>query len=67
MPVARVGVADVDAWHHRMRKAGTGEPTIRNSHAFLRAVFQQALRWEWITHNPVAAATLRRPRSSPGE
>jgi integrase len=65
LPVARVGVAEIDAWHYRMRKAGTREPTIHNNHAFLRAVFQQAVRWEWITHNPVALATLRRPKAEP--
>jgi hypothetical protein len=58
-------VAEIDAWHFRMRKAGLREPTIHNNHAFLRAVFQQAARWEWITHTPVAAATLRCPKAEP--
>ncbi|MCC6435092.1 MAG: hypothetical protein IT196_08700, partial [Acidimicrobiales bacterium] len=52
LAVARLSVKDIDAWHLRMRRAGTGDPTIRNNHSFLRSVFQQALRWEWITHNP---------------
>ena len=65
MSVARVGVAEVDAWHLRLRRRGLGEGAVRNQHSFLRAVFQQAVRWEWITHNPVASATLRRQRVQP--
>ena len=63
--VARVSVTDVDAWHLRLRRAGVGDPTIRNHHSFLRTVFQQAMRWEWITHNAFAAAPPRSSRSEP--
>lgn len=65
MSVARVGVSEVDAWHLRLRRRALGEGAVRNQHSFLRAVFQQAVRWEWITHNPVASATLRRQRVQP--
>lgn len=63
--VVRLSVSDIDAWHLRMRRAGTGEPTIRNNHSFLRSVFQQAVRWEWITHNPFASATPRSAKVQP--
>ncbi len=65
LAVARLSVKDIDAWHLRMRRAGTGDPTIRNNHSFLRSVFQQALRWEWITHNPFAAAPPRTSKVEP--
>jgi integrase len=58
-------VSDVDAWHLRLRRAGIGEPTVRNNHSFLRAVFQQAVRWEWITHNAFAAAAPRPLKTQP--
>jgi integrase len=60
MAVARVAVRDVDAWVLRMRKAGVGDAARLNRHAFLKAAFEQAVRWEWITHNAVKAA---RPKS----
>lgn len=62
--VAKLRVLEVDTWVLRMREAGVGEAALKNRHAFLRACFQQALRWEWVTHNPVAAATLRRGRAA---
>jgi integrase len=73
MAVVRVAAVDVDGWHLRLRRAGVGEPTIRNLHSFMRSVFQQALRWEWLTHNPFATMSPRarkeQPRGvmSPGE
>src|SRR5258706_13710044 len=63
MAVARVAVRDVDAWVLRMRKAGVGDAARLNRHAFLKAAFEQAVRWEWITHNAVKAA---RPKSRKG-
>jgi integrase len=65
MPVARLGVADVERWHARMRRAGLREMAIRNRHEVLRAALAQAVRWEWIATNPAAAARLRRPKRVP--
>jgi integrase len=62
MPVARLGVADVERWHARMRKTGVGEAAIRCRHSVLRAALAQALRWEWVGSNPASQAVLRQPK-----
>jgi len=54
MPVARLGVVDVDGWMARKRKAGTGEASIRCQLQTLRAALQQGLRWGWLSANPAA-------------
>ncbi len=63
--LARLGVADVERWHARMRRAGVGETAIRGRHSALRAAVSQAVRWGWIGMNPAMAARLRQPRQSP--
>jgi integrase len=65
MSVARLGVADIDRWIVRMRRAGVGASSIHNRHAVLRAALQQAVVWGWITSNPAALARARRPRQPP--
>jgi hypothetical protein len=60
VPVSRLGVADVERSHARMRRAG-GETAIRSRHSVLRAALAQAARWEWITTNPAAAARPAEP------
>lgn len=67
MPVARIGVADVERWHARMRKTGVGESAIRGRHSVLRAALAQALRWEWVGSNPASQAILRQPKRQPRE
>jgi integrase/predicted nucleotidyltransferase len=67
MPVARVGVADVERWHARMRKTGVGESAIRGRHSVLRAALAQALRWEWVGTNAASQAVLRQPKRQPRE
>jgi integrase len=57
--VAALGVSDIDRWVVRLRKAGVGESAIRNRHAALRAALQQAVRWEWINHNPAVNAPIK--------
>lgn len=54
MPIARLGVVDVDNWMARKPKAGAGEATIRCQLQTLRAALQQGLRWGWLTSNPAA-------------
>lgn len=54
--VSRLSVAEVDRWHLRMRKAGVGPSQIRNLHTLSRAAFGQAVRWELLPTDPVAAA-----------
>jgi integrase len=65
IPVARLGVADVERWHARMRKTGVGEAAIRGRHSVLRAALAQALRWEWVGSNPASQAVLRQPKRQP--
>ncbi|MDP9074001.1 MAG: hypothetical protein M3N98_07480, partial [Actinomycetota bacterium] len=48
IPVARLGVADVERWPARMRAAKVGETAIKSRHAVLRAALAQAVRWEWV-------------------
>jgi integrase len=67
VPVARFGVADVELWHARMRRAGVGETAVRSRHSVLRAALAQAVRWEWIPTDPAAAARLRQPKRTPRE
>ena len=64
VPVARLGVADVERWHARMRPAKLGETAIKSRHAVLRAALAQAVRWEWIPTNAAATARLRRPKQA---
>lgn len=65
--VARLGVADVERWHARMRKTGVGEAAIKGRHAVLRAALAQAVRWEWVGSNVASQAQLRQPKRAPRE
>lgn len=62
VPIARLGVSDVERWHARMRRAGVGEAAIKSRHSALRAALSQAVRWEWIGANVATGARLRQPR-----
>jgi integrase len=57
-PVTSVRTLLVEKWYSRL--AGLKEPwtvhRIRKLHTLLRAGFEQAIRWGWVTTNPVAAA-----------
>lgn len=65
VPLARLGVADVEQWHARMRRLGTGEGAIRNRHTALRAALTQAESWSWLTVNPARLARLRTRKTQP--
>ena len=62
--LTKLTVADVDAWVTRMRKAGVGESAIRNRLQALRAALTQAEGWGWISKNPAAPASARRPKTT---
>lgn len=64
LAVSRVSVRDVDAWVLRMRQAKVGPAALKNRCDLLKAAFEQAIRWEWITHNPVKAARVQ-PKKVP--
>jgi integrase len=63
--IARITVAEVDRWHQRLQRAGTGDAQIRNLHTLLRAAFGQAVRWELLPTNPVAVARPQRAKKAP--
>jgi integrase len=63
--VGRLTVADVDRWHARVRANGVGEASLRNQHLVLRAGLTQAARWDWVSNNVVASATLGRRKTQP--
>jgi len=63
--LARLGVADVERWHARMRHSGLGAASIRSRHGVLRAAIAQAVRWEWVGANVAAQARLRQARQAP--
>ena len=67
LAIARVTVRDVDGWILRMRQAGVGPASIQNRYAFLRAAFEQAVRWEWLSYNSVKNARLRTRKAPPRE
>jgi DNA-binding transcriptional regulator YhcF (GntR family) len=48
---------------HRCKPMSAG--TIRQIHAILSGAFATAMRWEWITRNPAAAAKLPKNRRRP--
>lgn len=65
MPLARLGVAEVDRWLTRMRRAGLGDSAIRNRLTVLRAALQQAVVWGWIASNPAALTRAPGVKRSP--
>ncbi|MGH9098132.1 MAG: tyrosine-type recombinase/integrase [Acidimicrobiales bacterium] len=64
-PLARLGVAEVDRWITRMRRAGLGDSAIRNRLTVLRAALQQAVVWGWIASNPAALTRAPGVKRSP--
>jgi len=67
MAIARLGVADVDRWLTRMRRAGFGEYAIHNRLVVVRAALHQAVVWGWISTNPAALARPPRRKRAPRE
>jgi integrase len=65
MAIARLGVADVDRWLTRMRKAGVGQSAVRNRLVVLRAALHQAQVWGWVTANPAALTRAPRLKQAP--
>ena len=61
----RLTAVDVDRWHARLARQGTGEGSIRSQHAALRAAITLAVRWGWINTNVVAVAQLGKRKTQP--
>ncbi len=58
----RLTSAQVQAFYNRLRKAGTGAPTIRRCHAFLRRLLRDAVRWRYVGSNVADADLVDRPK-----
>lgn len=55
--VREVRTADIDDLYKALRAKGLSVATIRRSvHTILRTAFGEAVRWRWITYNPVLDA-----------
>ena len=67
VPLVRLGVADVEKWHGRLRAEDLFDVSIRNLHGVLRAALTQAVRWGWITRNPASLAELSSRKVKPRE
>jgi len=65
MQAGKLGVADVERWHARLRRAGVGESSIHNQHRILRSALAQAVRWGWLTVHPASLAELRPQAPAP--
>lgn len=48
---------DCDEFYRRLAAAGLGPSRVRCAHVVLHRACAQAVRWGWLTHNPVTAAT----------
>jgi integrase len=58
----RLTAQHIDEHYARLRAAGLGPRSIQSVHALLDAALKSALRWDLITRNPAAGASIpRRP------
>jgi integrase len=51
--LAKVRASDLDDWY---RALPLGPARVRRVHNILSAAFDQAVRWQWVAHNPCASA-----------
>lgn len=63
--VANVTAEELDAFYRALAKTGLAASTIKQTHAVLRRAFETAVRWKWISYNPVRDA--RPPRMAAKE
>ena len=61
----KLSAVDVDRWHARLARNGSGDGSIRNQHQVRRAAVTQAVRWGWVMTNVVAVARLGRRKQVP--
>jgi integrase len=70
IPLSRLRARDCDEFYSRLRDIGLGPSRVRCAHVVLHRAVAQAVRWGWLTHNVVTAATRpevpRRRRSTEG-
>jgi integrase len=65
VPLWKLTARDCDRMYQRLRVGGLGASRVRNAHVILHRAVAQAVRWGWITRNPVSDATRPEvPRST---
>jgi integrase len=57
IPLSRLRARDCDEFYSRLRDLGLGPSRVRCAHVVLHRAVAQAVRWGWLTHNVVTAAT----------
>ncbi len=57
IPLWKLSARDCDQLYHRMAASGLGPSRVRCAHAVLHRAVAQAVRWGWLTRNPVSDAT----------
>jgi integrase len=57
IPLSRLRARDCDEFYARLRESGLGPSRVRCAHVVLHRAVAQAVRWGWLTHNVVTAAT----------
>jgi integrase len=57
IPLNRLRARDCDEFYARLRAIGLGPSRVRCAHVVLHRAVAQAVRWGWLTHNVVTAAT----------
>lgn len=57
IPLWKLTARDCDQLYHRMALRGLGPSRVRCAHVVLHRAVAQAVRWGWLTRNPVSDAT----------
>ncbi len=57
IPLWRLTARDCDALYTALANDGLGASRVRCAHVVLHRAFAQAVRWRWLTRNPVSDAT----------
>jgi len=57
LPLWKLTARDCDRLYARMAAQGLGPSRVRCAHVVLHRAVAQAVRWGWLTRNPVSAAT----------
>ena len=61
-PMQRLGTAEVQAWHSKMRDAGLSAVTVRHAHAVLRKALGDAVRHGQLSRNVCGLDGQRAPK-----
>jgi hypothetical protein len=65
IPLWKISARDCDHMYQRLAHRGLSPARVRNTHVVLHRTVAQAVRWGWLTRNPVSNATRPEvPRST---